>query len=122
MKISRLVIGIVSIVLFILVMFQSCAAGVVEALEEDEESTASGAGVIVAFLLLITGIVAICTRKSIAGGFICGVLYALAGIIGLAGHGMYEDLIIWSVLCLIFAVVFIVESIVMKVRLNKVTN
>lgn len=122
MKISRLVIGIVSIVLFILVMFQSCAAGVVEALEEDEESTASGAGVIVAFLLLITGIVAICTRKSIAGGFICGVLYALAGIIGLAGHGMYEDLIIWSILCLIFAVVFIVESIVMKVRLKKATN
>ncbi|MCR5786252.1 MAG: virulence RhuM family protein [Acholeplasmatales bacterium] len=40
----------------------------------------------------------------------------------LAEHGMYEDLIIWYILCLIFAVVFIVESIVMKVRLNKATN
>lgn len=114
MKTARLVIGIISLVLFVIIMFQSCAAGVVEALEEDEESTASTAGVAVALLMVIAGIVAICTRKGVTGGFVCGGIYLLAGIIGIAGHGMYEDLIIWSVVSIIFAIVFIVTSIVMK--------
>ncbi len=63
LKTSRLVIGIISIVFFGFVMFQSCAAGVVEFLEEDEESTASAAGFFVSIMFLITGITAICTRK-----------------------------------------------------------
>ncbi|MCR5706483.1 MAG: hypothetical protein K6G48_06790 [Acholeplasmatales bacterium] len=121
MKALRLTLGIISIVLFVLILFQSCAAGVVEAIEEDSESTASGSGVIVAILMLATGITAICTRKGVIGGYVCGILYLLAGAIGIAGHGMYEDLIIWSVLSLIFGVVFITTSIIMQIQ-NKRKN
>ena len=119
MKTSRLVLGIISMVLFLIIMFQSCAAGVVEVIDENEESTASVAGVFVALMLLTTGIVAVCTRKSIPGGFVCGGLYLLAGIIGLAGHGIYEDLIVWSIVSIIFAIVFIIESIIMIKKAKK---
>lgn len=114
MKVARLVIGIISLVLCVLILFQSCAAGVVEALEENEESTASSAGVVVAIMFLVAGIVGICTRKGVVGGFVCTGIYTFGGIVGLAGYGFYEDLVIWSVLALIFAVVFLVTSIVMK--------
>ena len=121
MKTTRLVLGIIGMVLFLIIIFQSCAAGIVEAFEDDTESTASAAGVIVGLLFLIAGIVAVCTRKSVAGGYICGGMYALSGIIGIAGHGLYEDLIIWSVISLIYALVFIITSIIMKKR-NKASQ
>ena len=63
MKIWKLVSGILCIVLFGLVTFQSCAAGVANAMEENGEIGGS-AGVLVAILLLVGGIVSIVTRKS----------------------------------------------------------
>lgn len=115
-KITRLVLGILSCLLFFLVMFQSCAANFVEAMEENTESTASASGVIVAILLVVSGVVAIVARGSAVAGFICGGLYAIAGVIGIAFHGMYGDLVIWSALSLAFAVAFIVTSIIMLVK------
>lgn len=113
MRTAKLVIGIVSIVLFVLIAFQSCAAGVSNALLENGESSGS-AGILVAFLMLISGIVGISTRNSKGGGITAGVIYAIAGIIGLGNFGSYADLEIWSYLCLIFAVVFIIGSVTMK--------
>ena len=67
MKIWKLVAGILTIVFFIIVAFQSCAAGVVNALEENGGSSGS-AGIIVAILMLAGGIVSIATRKSAGKG------------------------------------------------------
>ena len=64
MKTWKLVSGILSIILFALVAFQSCAAGMSNALEENGEVSGS-AGIIVAVLLLTGGIVSVATRKSI---------------------------------------------------------
>lgn len=113
LKTAKLIIGIISIVLFIIIAFQSCAAGLSNALLENGESSGS-AGIIVAFFMLISGIVGISTRNSKGGGITAGVFYALAGIIGLGNYGSYGDLQIWSILCLIFAAIFIIGSARMK--------
>ena len=63
MKTWKLVAGIISIILFVVVSFQSCAAGVVNALE-DNGGTSGSVGILVAILLLAGGIVSIATRKS----------------------------------------------------------
>lgn len=115
MKTAKLIIGIISIVLFMVVAFQSCAAGLGNALEGNDESSGS-AGFFVAICMLIAGIVGICTRKGIVGGFVCGGFYALGGIIGITNYGSYADLQIWSILCFVFAVVFIAGSVMTKRR------
>ena len=51
MRVWKLVSGILSIILFAVVMFQSCAAGVVNALE-DNGGISGSVGVIVGILML----------------------------------------------------------------------
>ena len=96
MKTVKLIIGIISIVLFGIIVFQSCAAGIGNALEDNGETSGSS-GVFVAICMLIAGIVGIATRKGIAGGFVSGGFYAVAGIIGISNYGSFGDLMIWSV-------------------------
>lgn len=62
MKTWKLVSGILSIIFFIFVSFQSCAAGLSNTLAENGELGGS-AGVIVSIMLLAGGIVSIATRK-----------------------------------------------------------
>lgn len=118
MKTTKLVIGIISIVLSLFVLFQSCAAGLGNSMDNNGEVGGSG-GMIVAIVLLIAGIVAIATRKAGKGGIVAGCFYAVGGIIGLATAGSYGDLKIWGVLCLIFAVVFIAGDIMANKKLNQ---
>jgi hypothetical protein len=113
MKTAKLIIGIISIVLALVVMLQSCAASIGDALA-NQGGTSGGAGIFVALFMFIAGIVAIATRKSKAGGIVCMIFYALAGLIGLTAHGIYADLIVWGIICLIFAVVFLIATITFK--------
>ena len=113
MKTTKLIIGIISIVLFALILFQSCAAGIGNAIDGNGETSGSS-GALLAICMLVAGIVGIATRKGIAGGFVSGGFYALGGIIGIANFGSYGDLKIWSIISFIFAVVFIVGSIITK--------
>ena len=63
MKTWKLVSGILSMILFVIVTFQSCAAGVANSLEANGETSGS-AGVFVAILMLAGGIVSVATRNS----------------------------------------------------------
>ena len=112
MKTWKLVAGILSIILFVVVAFQSCAAGVVNALE-NEGGISGSVGVLVAILMLAGGIVSIASRKSSGkgGNIALIVLFGLAALTGYAGHGNYSDLVIWSTWCLINAVLAIVSLI-----------
>ena len=67
MKTWKLVSGILSIVLFAMVSFQSCAAGVSNTLQDNGEVSGS-AGLIVAIMLLVGGIVSIATKNGSKGG------------------------------------------------------
>ena len=62
----RLIIGIFSILLSVMVGLQSCAAGVGEALA-NSDSNGGGAGMILGFFMLAAGIITIATRKSKGG-------------------------------------------------------
>lgn len=111
MKIWKLVAGILSILLFFVVALQSCAAGFVNAVESNGGSSGT-AGMLVGFLLLIGGIVSICVKNGGKGGNIALIIiFGLAALIGLAGHGNYSDLIVWAIWCLINAVLAVVSLI-----------
>ncbi|MCI8489645.1 MAG: hypothetical protein HFJ04_05275 [Lachnospiraceae bacterium] len=111
MKVWKLVSGILSIVLFFLVMFQSCAAGLANTLSENGESGGS-AGVVVSIMLLAGGIVSIATRKGGKGGNIALiVIYGIAALTGFALAGSFADLTIWAGWCLICAVLAVVSLI-----------
>ena len=109
MKTWKLVSGILSIILFALVAFQSCAAGMSNALEENGEVSGS-AGIIVAVLLLTGGIVSVATRKSSGkgGSIALIIIFGLAALVGFAMHGSYSDLTIWAGWCLINAIFAVV--------------
>ena len=113
LKTTKLVIGILSIVLTLLVMFQSCAAGIGDAMM-NEGGTSGASGFLVALFMLIAGIVAIAARNSRGGSLCCTLLYALAGLLGVSADGIYKDLMIWGMLCLIFAAVFLIFTLRMK--------
>jgi hypothetical protein len=113
MKTVKLIVSIVSMVVFIIVVFQSCATGVVNVLEGSDDVSGS-AGMLLAFAMLIGGIVGIATRKSKGGGITAGAFYLIGAIIGFANLGTFGDLIVWSVLALVFGLLFIVGSIMMK--------
>lgn len=113
MKTTKLVLGIISIVLFVLVSFQSCAAGLGNALTGSGE-VSGAAGILLSFCMLIAGIVGICTRKSKDGGIAAGIFYLSGGLLGITNYGSFADLAIWSVLCFIFGIVFILGSLRME--------
>lgn len=121
MKTAKLVIGIVSIVLFVLVVFQSCVAGIGNALTKSGE-VSGAAGILLAFCMLIAGIVGISTRNSKSGGIVAGVFYLLGGLLGIINYGSFSDLAIWSIFCFIFGVVFILGSLKMKKTNNSGTG
>ncbi len=112
MKTWTLVSGILSIVLFIVVAFQSCAAGLANALTENGESSGS-AGIIVAIVMLAGGIVSIATRKSVGkgGNIALIVLFGLGALVGFALAGSFADLNIWAAWCLINAVLAVIAMI-----------
>ncbi len=114
MKTWKLVSGILSIVLFLLVSFQSCAAGLANTLSDNGEVGGS-AGIILSILMLAGGIVSIATRKGNKGGNIALiVLFGLAALVGFTLAGSYADLYIWSAWCLICAAVAIFALIKTK--------
>ena len=71
MKIWKLVSGIISIVVFIIITFQSCATGVVNVLEDNETDMSAEGGIFVAFVLLVAGIVSACVWKNASRGGRC---------------------------------------------------
>ena len=95
MKTWKLVSGILSIIMFVFVTFQSCAAG------------------IVAIMLLAGGIVSIATRnsKGKGGNIAVIVLFGLGAIMGFTMAGSYTDLIIWAAWCAICAVLALISMI-----------
>ena len=85
LKTWKLVSGILSTVLFVFVAFQSCAAGLGNAIANNGESSGSG-GIIVALLMLSGGIVSIATRnsKKNGGNISLIVLFGIAALVGFA--------------------------------------
>ena len=101
MKTWKLVSGSLSIIMFVFVTFQSCAAGAYNALSSNGEVSGS-AGALVAVMLLAGGIVSIACRKGNRGGNIAiAILYGIGSFVGVMMAGSYTDLKVWSFWCLV---------------------
>lgn len=112
---GRLTIGIISIVLFFLVSFQSCAAGFSNAIQNNN-STSGSSGMFLSFCLLLSGIVGICTRnsKSKMGPIITCIFYLLGALLTVGTGSTYGDLPIWGGLSFIFGIVFAISAVKTK--------
>jgi hypothetical protein len=105
MKTAKLVTGVLCMVFTALVVFQSCAVGVVNIVESTGESSGM-AGLFVALLMLSGGIIQVATRKSEKKGGSIGafIVFALAAVMGFSMAGTYTDLNVWAGWCLILGI------------------
>lgn len=101
-RLARTIIGILSLVAFIFVMFQSCAANVVNAMEANTADTSAGGGTLLAFILLIAGITTALGRDNAKATLVAAIMYGVGAIIGFASLGTYGDLVFWSIIAVLF--------------------
>lgn len=96
---AKLVIGIVSMFLFIIIAFQSCSVGLSNAISGSDESSGSF-GIIVGILITIAGIISVSTNKSVkkGGSIWCVILYYICALFSFVGAGRYADLKLWGFL------------------------
>lgn len=110
---SKLITGIISCILFILISLQSCAVGVGNAFENSDSSSGT-LGFLCALLMLIAGIISIVTRKSTTkgGSIACIILYAFSFYIAIIAMNDFPDLAIWGSFSLIFGIIILGNLIV----------
>ncbi len=120
MKVTKLVLGIIMIILGVIIFFQSMLAGVGNAIESSS-SHSGAAGVFVAILYIACGIVYIVTRKSPKlGGDIAGLVMAvIAWMLGAFNVGIYKDLQLWAWLILIIGLMFFIWHYSANRKANK---
>ena len=112
---ARMVIGIVSLALFLLISVQSCAAGAANALSNSGEISGS-AGMLTAICFFVGGLVGLLTRNSQKkGGPITScAFYWFAFFLSRMFSGSFADLRIWGVLACIFGVVYLLSAMKTK--------
>lgn len=110
--IARTVLGILSIILFVLVMLQSCAAGLGNALSDNGEVSGS-AGFICAINLLVAGLIVLVARKTVkkAPMIVAAVLMFLNLFYSQVMAGSYKDLVIWGFLSFAFGLVYLFSAL-----------
>lgn len=107
MKTWKLVSGIISLVICVLILFQSCAINALSAIASRDDVSAS-IGILFSFILMAAGIVSIVIRSSEKEGSHIAliILYVLAYLLGTNCAGSFGDLkvwALWSIACAIVA-------------------
>lgn len=117
---GKLVIGILSIVLFVFIAMQSCAVGLGNAVLDSKDSSGTS-GLFCSIMLLVAGIVGVATRNSSksGGSIACAILYCFGWMIGSVGSKSFGDLEIWGGICFWFAIVHIVSIVIAKRKAKK---
>ncbi len=112
---ARMIIGILSMVLFLLISLQSCAAGASNILSNSNELSGS-AGLFTAICFFVGGLTGLLTRNSAkkGGPITCCVFYWFAFFLSRMFSGSFADLRIWGVLAFIFGTVYLIAA--MKTR------
>jgi len=104
----KLVIGIISILLFFIIGFQSFVVLIDNALSPNKDVSGM-IGFLVALIILFAGIVGIVTKSSkAAGGAIaCIAMYWLGAIVSFLGTNTFVTLRIWGVISFLFGLFFL---------------
>lgn len=107
---ARFVIGIISIVLFFVIGFQSFVVLIDHALSSVKDVSGM-LGLLVALLLLAAGVAAIIFRNSFAkiGPIICIIIYWLGAILSFCGTNNFIILKFWGIIALIFGLVYLLS-------------
>ena len=107
-SVGRLIAGIVSILLFCLIMFQSCVVGAGNTLLGNQDTGGTQGGLTGASYL-IAGIVGIATRnsRSKGGPIAAGIIYWMGAVCTVGGSQVYGDLMIWGILAALFGLLFV---------------
>lgn len=113
MKVTKLVIGIIQICIAAFIIFQSMAVGMSNAISDSHDSGGT-AGVMVAILFVVSGIVYLSTRKQVkmGGDIACLVINLIAWLFGISNAHVYSDLSIWGWLAFIIGVGFFVWHLI----------
>ena len=106
-SVGRLVVGILSILLFCVITFQSCTVGLGNTLMGNQDSGGTQ-GLFTAVAYLVAGIVGIATRnsRSKGGPIASGIIYWIGAMCTIGGSDVYGDLMIWGILAAIFGMMF----------------
>ncbi len=114
-KTLRLVIGIISMVISLFVIFQSCAVGALNAIEDNGASSGTS-GFLVAIFLLAAGITGVASRntKEKKALIACCILYGISALIAFPEGATYPDLPIWGGISAVFSLVFLFSAIKTK--------
>lgn len=112
MSICRLVVGIISIVLSVLISFQSIVIGIYSAAVANGD-TGGARGLFLGLAFLIAGIVGIATRNidNKNPAVFCEVTYLVGFLLGRDGSEIFSDLKIWSYLSMVFFVIYIIAIV-----------
>jgi ABC-type multidrug transport system permease subunit len=116
----RVIIGIITIILFFLFQFQSCVAAggeVLQSIFSDEVGTSGMTGYVTSFFFLIAGIVSIVCRKSRGGTIAAGIIYAICGLVTVnEDFSYFQDLVFYCFLSFVFAGIMIIGGALQKSR------
>lgn len=110
MKVLKIIVGIISTVFSVIILFQSCAAGFGNAIAGNGETSGSS-GVALTICLLIAGIISIATGTSRGGSIVAAGFYLIGGLFGITDYGSFADLMIWAIMCFVFCALMIVAAI-----------
>ncbi len=116
---GKMIIGIISIALFLLISLQSCAAGASNMLTQSGEYSGT-AGLMTAICYFVGGITGLLTRNSQKpGGSIAScAFYWFAFFLSRMFSGSYKDLRIWGILAFIFGTVYLLSAMKSKKELR----
>lgn len=120
-KKAKHIIGILSIIFCQVLIFKSVIINMVNSLEGYSQ-TNSYMGFLTAFFILVGGIVSVAGRNSKVCTIVCIFLYALGGIPGVLNEGMFDELYIWSGVCVFLTAFFIISLFVQKYPEKKKTE
>lgn len=113
MKATKITVGILMILISLIILFQSMAAGLVNSVENNGHTSGS-AGVFMAIAYLVSGIIYLVTQKmkSISGDIASAVVLILLGLVSLASvDNTFTDLKIWILLGFIIGLGFLLWHI-----------
>ena len=119
LKVTKLVVGILMIVLAVYIIFQSAATGIANTMSQNGE-TSGTSGVFTAILYIASGIVYLATksRKGLGGDIACLIMLIIAGLLGFSA-GSYGDLVIWAWLSVIIGIGFFVWHLIINKTKSK---
>lgn len=103
---GKTIIGALSLVLSVIVFFQSAAVGLGNMLTDSGEISGT-AGLLMAILFFTAGLVGLISRKSEkkSGPMACGIMYWLGFFFSRMFSGSYSDLRVWGIIAYIFGAI-----------------